>query len=194
MGCPLAHRIFTWSASPPKLPRSLSEPPRTAQSLPGASQSLPEPLRASNGFSGASQSLPGAYQGCQCIFTTFLCCGRHIVCIFTIYSILRQASCMHFYDIFYVAAGTLYAFYDIFYVAAGTFYAYLRYICDKRARHVLSTHIYDMLCDNPFFVISMIRCMKMTLPLCCGRRLHAFFRYILRLERHFTSITEGLYD
>ena len=37
-------------------------------------------------------------------------------------------------------------------------------------------------------------CMKMTLPLCCGRRLYAFLRYILRLERHFPRITEGLYD
>ena len=118
----------------------------------------------------ASQSPPGASQSPPCIFTAFLCCGRHLVCIFTIYSMLRQVLCMHFYDIFYVAAGT--------------FYAYLRYICDKRARHILSMHIYDILCDNPFFAISMIRCMKMTPPLCCGRRLHAFLRYILRVGVH----------
>ncbi len=149
--------------------------PRDAQTPPGASQGLPE------------------HQ------------NKYFACIFTIHSMLRQASCMHFYDIFYVAAGILYAFlryilycgrhlvcifmiysmlrqvlcmhfYDIFYVAVGVFYAYLRYICDKRARHILSMHIYDILCDNPFFAISMIRCIKMTPPLCCGRRLHAFLR------------------
>ncbi len=143
-----------------------------------------EPRRAREHQNRYFACIFATYSMCRqayvCIFTIYSMCRQAFVCIFAVYSMCRQVLRMHFCDIFYVPAGA--------------FYAYLQYICDKRARHVLSMHIYDILCDNLFFAISMIRCMKMTLPLCCGRRLYAFLRYILRLERHFTSITEGLYD
>ena len=71
-----------------------------------------------------------------------LCCGRHRVCIFTIYSMLRQAYCMHLYDIFYVAAGILYAF--LRYILCCGWYFVCIFTIYSMLRQAPSMHIYNI--------------------------------------------------
>ena len=93
------------------------------------------------------------------------CCDTHVVCIFAVYSMRRHAFCIHIYCTFAIQEHNMY------------------FIC-----------IFTLYYTTTIFSISMIHCMKMRPPLCCGRRLYAFLRCVSRLGCNFTSITEHVYD
>ena len=124
--------------APPELPRNLPEPPRASQSIPEpprASQepprSIPEPPRASQSLQELLGSLPEPPRSIPEP-------PMHIYGI----SMLRQASCMHFYDIFYVAAGILYAF--LRYILCCGRYFVCIFTIYSMLRQAPSMHIYDI--------------------------------------------------
>ena len=99
----------------------------------GTRQTPPEPPRASWSIKISTLHAFVRY---------ILCCGRHRVCIVTTYSMLRQASCMHFYDMFYVAAGILYAF--LRYILCCGRYFVCIFTIYSMLQQAPSMHIYDI--------------------------------------------------
>ena len=78
----------------------------TRQTPPGASQGLPEHQNKYFGCIFTVYSM--LRQAFVCIFTVYSMLRKAFVCIFTVYSMLRQASCMHIYGIFMIKEHNVY--------------------------------------------------------------------------------------